>query len=64
MSDLISRQAAIDALCRECTPVGYECRADCTEVEILRKLPPVEPERPRGEWEKTEHSTNENVFEK
>lgn len=42
-SDCISRQAAIDALCRECTPVGYECRADCTEVEILRKLPPVEP---------------------
>lgn len=41
-ADLISRQAAIEALCRECTPVG-ECGADCPEVEVLRKLPPVEP---------------------
>ena len=41
-SDLISRQAAIEALCQECVPVG-ECGADCPEVEILRKLPPVEP---------------------
>lgn len=40
-TDFISRQAAIDALCRECTPVG-ECGADCPEVEVLRNLPPVE----------------------
>lgn len=49
-SDLISRQAAIDALCRECAPVGYECQADCTEVEILRKLPPVTPTERTGTW--------------
>ena len=43
-SDLISRQAAIDAL-------------DCINgtEEVLRSLPPAQPERAEGEWELKDH---------
>ena len=49
MSDLISRQAAIDAL-REYL-VGKRCPDDGTltcrliENEVINKLPPIQPER-------------------
>ena len=61
--DLISRQAAIDTLVENMpqayTPDGshpadkdifmaQEIYADC--IQMLKLLPPVEPERPKGEW--------------
>ena len=43
MGDLISRKAAIDAL-------------DCINgvEEVLRSLPPIQPEPQKGEWEEIE----------
>lgn len=43
-TDCISRRQAIDALCEECMHGGYDtCSVDCTEVAVLRNLPPVTP---------------------
>lgn len=51
MSDLISRQAAIEALCRECSGESTPCDPFlCSEVIAIQKLPSTEPERPKGEW--------------
>ena len=45
MSDLISRQAAIDALCSECQGRCIPCKSyPCSEVEVINALPPAEPE--------------------
>jgi len=42
--DCISRADTIKAICAECTQEGYdECRADCTEVAIVKGMPPVTP---------------------
>lgn len=42
--DAISRADTIKAMCRECTQEGRdECRADCTEVAVVKNMPPVEP---------------------
>ena len=55
MDDLISRQAAIDAL-REYL-IGKRCPDDGTltcrliENEVINKLPPIQPKR--GKWIKT-----------
>ena len=43
MSDLISRQEAIEALCRV---DEYNARS----VDVIKKLPSVQPERKKGKW--------------
>lgn len=53
MGDLISRQAALDAINHIC-PVDTEY--DCTLLDrvdvryVLSELPSAQPERPKGEW--------------
>jgi hypothetical protein len=42
MNDLISRQAAIDALCRRCDLAAEDdepCTEKCNDIKILEKLP-------------------------
>ena len=50
-SDTISRQAAIDALNRECCcgAVIDHCGLE-TAMDIISELPPAEPKRIRGRW--------------
>ena len=59
MDDLISRQAAIDALCKsECGWNNAECRhkddtdfcVTCDNVKIIKSLPSAQPERKAGHW--------------
>ncbi len=46
MSDYISRQAAIDALCKRCDLVADEpCTEKCNDIKILEMLPSAQPER-------------------
>ena len=54
MSDLIDRQAAIDAIDKEQKEIGvsdasaiYECSRFKT---IIKRLPPAQPEPKRGTW--------------
>ena len=47
MSDLIGRQAAIDALCHV---DEYNVRS----IAAIRNLPSVQPERKRGKWNITD----------
>ena len=45
--DLISRQAAIDALCRRCDLAAEDdepCTEKCNDIKILEKLPSAQPE--------------------
>lgn len=58
MSDNISRQAAIDALCKRCDLVhDVPCTEECNDIKILRKLPstdnwiPVTERMPEAEQE-------------
>lgn len=45
MDDLISRQAAIDALCSECQGRCVPCKSyPCSEVETINALPSAQPE--------------------
>lgn len=40
MGDNISRQAAIDALCKRCDLVhDVPCTEECNDIKVLRKLP-------------------------
>ena len=54
--DLISRQAAIEALCDICPALKMNGRCmfgdsqDCEDIKCLMSLPPAEPERKQGEW--------------
>jgi len=51
--DLISRRAAIDAICKDCVFIDDCCEDNserCEDYVILRDLPPAEPERKKGEW--------------
>ena len=48
MSDLISRQAAIDAVDEALTRVFVEHR-DIAE-KMINKIPSAQPERKRGQW--------------
>ena len=50
-TDCISRQAAIDALNRECCcgAVIDHCGLE-TAMDIISELPPAEPKRIRGRW--------------
>lgn len=46
MSDLISRQAAIDALCSECQGQCIPCESyPCSEVEAINALPSAQSEQ-------------------
>ena len=47
VGDMISRQVAIDALCRRCDLAVEDdepCTEKCNDIKILEKLPPVQPE--------------------
>ena len=47
MDDLISRQAAIDALCRRCDLAADDdepCTEKCNDIKMLEKLPSAQPE--------------------
>lgn len=46
MENLISRQAAIDALCRRCDLVSDDepCTDECNDIKILKMLPSAQPE--------------------
>ena len=67
MSDLISRQAAIDTICKLCPVVGdhHKCKGYpetstwCDEAVALRALPSAEPERKTGRW----NFIGDNLFE-
>lgn len=57
--DAVSRQAAIDALCKsECGWNNVECRhkdgtdfcVTCDNVKIIKSLPSIQPERIKGHW--------------
>ena len=52
MNDLISRQAAIDALneCRERTERSEEFAGLKIAVGVMRALPSAQPERKKGKW--------------
>ena len=58
MSDLISRQAAIEAICKACSIEGdyHECdgypeTSTCCEGKVaLKALPSAQPERKKGKW--------------
>lgn len=46
MDDLISRQAAIDTICRECQGTFLPCESfPCDEIEALKALPSAQPEK-------------------
>lgn len=51
-TDSIYRQAAIDALCRECSGNCIPCDSfPCGEVEAIQKLPPADVQpRKTAEW--------------
>lgn len=46
-TDLISRQAAIETVCYNCTEKGI-CNGVCDDTNRLRELPQIEPKR--GKW--------------
>jgi len=59
MDDLISRQQAIDALCKsECGCSNAECRNNggtdffvtCDNVKELKSLPSAQPKHKTGQW--------------
>jgi DNA-directed RNA polymerase subunit RPC12/RpoP len=61
--DLISRQQAVDALCKsECGWNNAECRhkdgtdfcVTCDNVKIIKSLPSAQPERKTGHWIKSD----------
>ena len=70
MDDLISRQAAIDAMCCAC---GYDCDKSkfvynapqeemvimCPEHYALSTLPPAQPEIKKGKWIRTRTLTHD-----
>ena len=59
-TDYISRADTIKAMCAKCTQEGYdECREDCTEVAIVRGMPPVNQKQITGKLETAEIATSE-----
>ena len=51
MNDLISRQAAIEALCDNCDDVQAVCaHYPCKRYIAIEKLPSALPERKTGHW--------------
>lgn len=64
MGDLISRQAAIDAICEDNEWLEVQRCADITlaerrwrDVDILSVLPDAEPERKIGKWIRNNNGT-------
>lgn len=49
MDDLISRQAAIDVLCKVGCGSGH-CGISCDDVHAIEQLPSAQPERKKGRW--------------
>ena len=49
MSDLISRQAAIEATCYNCTEKEV-CNGICDDTDRLRELPTIDPVENGGCW--------------
>ena len=55
MQDLISRQAAIDAICKEGTRLERNgtvamCEIKQWCIDLLERLPSAQPERKKGKW--------------
>ena len=51
MSNIISRQAAIDAICGECQGNCIPCEHyPCGEIKALEQLTSIQPERKVGKW--------------
>ena len=51
MDDLISRRAAIDALCDNCDHVQSVCpHYPCKQYTAIDTLPSAQPERKKGKW--------------
>lgn len=48
-TDCISRADTIKALCQECE-MKCVCNHDCTEVAVIKGMPPVTPTERTGEW--------------
>lgn len=46
--DCISREQALDLLCKKC-PV-YDCTRKCISYKAIEKMPPSTPIRPKGYW--------------
>ena len=53
MSDLISRQAAIDAVNRLSLGETDAVRLSMRIADYLNRMPPAQPERKKGKWIKT-----------
>ena len=47
--DAISRADTIEAMCSKCV-IKEECIGECSDVVVIKNMPPVQPERPKGEW--------------
>lgn len=52
MSDLISKQRAIETICLAICEESKPCDWECTEITILKKLPSAEK---RGRWTECDH---------
>lgn len=52
MSDLIDRQAAIDALCNDYCGGHQDCKhyPKCENLRSIQKLSSAQPEREKGHW--------------
>ena len=53
MTDTIERQAAIDAIDKAKTVRNESCEMFVAKINAqmnIEQLPPVQPERPKGEW--------------
>ena len=62
MSDLIERQAAIDALSHMCSEDENRITVSRANVNsMLRSLPSTQPERKRGEWLDNETSYSDDI---
>lgn len=52
MSDLISREMAIDALCNDYCGGHQDCKyyPNCENLKSIEQLPSAKPERKKGRW--------------
>ena len=61
MDDLISRQAAIDAVYERMRQIGYENYPHVLSIrQAIRDLPPAQSERKKGHWIKISPA---NIYE-
>lgn len=71
MDDLISRQAAIEAICKVCQLVenykkcdGYpETSTWCDELVALRAVPSAQPEPPKEDEEENRRMARQNYYD-